>query len=238
MIDLSRVRNYYVACGYTDLRRGIDGLAAIVMSQYGMELREDSLFLFCGRRTDRIKALYWSGDGCVLIYEVWSATPPLLRQRISVSFSLDETCLRPDGYPASLREAEESAGQGQAGAFQPYGGFLPCRDFSGAHRHAARTEREVPRVAGRMLPRQGPQRLGNHAGDCFQVRFHACCILRRSTAAGAVPAVAKRRQRSVVSIGCLRLNHHSVVLGCALQNCVGRDLVVHNHGGPTARIAL
>ena len=30
MIDLSRVRNYYVACGYTDLRRGVDGLAAIV----------------------------------------------------------------------------------------------------------------------------------------------------------------------------------------------------------------
>ena len=28
MIDLSKVRNYYVACGYTDLRRGIDGLAA------------------------------------------------------------------------------------------------------------------------------------------------------------------------------------------------------------------
>ena len=30
MIDLSHVRNYYVACGYTDLRRGIDGLASIV----------------------------------------------------------------------------------------------------------------------------------------------------------------------------------------------------------------
>ena len=69
MIDLSRVRNYYVACGYTDLRRGIDGLAAIVMSQYGMELREDSLFLFCGRRTDRIKALWFSGDGFVLLYK-------------------------------------------------------------------------------------------------------------------------------------------------------------------------
>ena len=30
MIDLSRVRNYYIACGYTDLRYGIDGLAACV----------------------------------------------------------------------------------------------------------------------------------------------------------------------------------------------------------------
>ena len=55
MIDLSRVTNYYVACGYTDLRLGIDGLAALVMTQYGKELQEDSLFLFCCRRTDRIK---------------------------------------------------------------------------------------------------------------------------------------------------------------------------------------
>ena len=69
MIDLSLVRNYYVACGYTDLRRGIDGLASIVIQQYGTELDEESLFLFCGRRTDRIKALYFSGDGYILLYK-------------------------------------------------------------------------------------------------------------------------------------------------------------------------
>ena len=69
MVDLSKVDHYYVACGYTDLRRGIDGLASIIMLQYNMELKEDSLFLFCGRRTDRIKALYWSGDGYVLLYK-------------------------------------------------------------------------------------------------------------------------------------------------------------------------
>ena len=33
MIDLSRVTNYYVACGYTDLHRGIDGLAEIVSNR-------------------------------------------------------------------------------------------------------------------------------------------------------------------------------------------------------------
>ena len=38
MIDLSRVEKYYVACGCTDLRRGIDGLAAIVSQQYGRDL--------------------------------------------------------------------------------------------------------------------------------------------------------------------------------------------------------
>ena len=69
MIDLSRVSNYYVACGYTDMRRGIDGLAEIVIHQYGAELDEESLFLFCGRRTDRIKALYFSGDGYILLYK-------------------------------------------------------------------------------------------------------------------------------------------------------------------------
>ena len=69
MIDLSQVKNYYVAAGFTDLRRGIDGLAAIVTQQFGHELSEDSLFMFCGRRTDRIKALYYSGDGYVLIYK-------------------------------------------------------------------------------------------------------------------------------------------------------------------------
>lgn len=69
MIDLSRVEKYYVACGYTDMRRGIDGLAAIVSQQFGAPLCEDSLFLFCGRRTDRIKALYFSGDGYVLLYK-------------------------------------------------------------------------------------------------------------------------------------------------------------------------
>ena len=69
MIDLSRVEKYYVACGYTDMRRGIDGLAAIVSQQFGAPLCEDSLFLFCGQRTDRIKALYWEGNGFVLLYK-------------------------------------------------------------------------------------------------------------------------------------------------------------------------
>ena len=38
MRDLAKVRNYYIACGYTDLRLGIDGLAAVVTQQYGSHL--------------------------------------------------------------------------------------------------------------------------------------------------------------------------------------------------------
>ena len=73
MLDFSRVQNYYIACGYTDMRKQIDGLVAMVELQFKQKLDETSIFLFCGRRADRIKALYWDGTGYVLLYKrlVW-----------------------------------------------------------------------------------------------------------------------------------------------------------------------
>ena len=67
--DISRVDHIYLACGYTDLRRGIDGLAQIVQQQFELDPFSNSLFLFCGKRRDRIKALLWKGDGSVLLYK-------------------------------------------------------------------------------------------------------------------------------------------------------------------------
>ena len=69
MLDFSRVRNYFIACGYTDMRKQIDGLAAVVELQFAKKLDETSIFLFGGRRADRIKALYWDGTGYVLLYK-------------------------------------------------------------------------------------------------------------------------------------------------------------------------
>ena len=46
------------AAGFTDLRRGIDGLAGIIQFQFELDPHDkDTIFLFCGRRNDRIKAL-------------------------------------------------------------------------------------------------------------------------------------------------------------------------------------
>ena len=67
--DFTGAAHIYIACGYTDLRRGIDGLAGIVEREFQLDPFSDSLFLFCGRRKDRIKALYWEGDGFVLLYK-------------------------------------------------------------------------------------------------------------------------------------------------------------------------
>lgn len=59
-----------VACGYTDLRLGIDGLSQIVQSKFELNpFEENVLFVFCGRKTDRIKCLLWEGDGFLLLYK-------------------------------------------------------------------------------------------------------------------------------------------------------------------------
>lgn len=54
--DATGFEKIYIACGYTDLRRGIDGLVGIITQEFKLEPFENTLFLFCGRRTDRIKA--------------------------------------------------------------------------------------------------------------------------------------------------------------------------------------
>lgn len=69
IFDASKIQNVYIACGYTDMRKQIDGLAAIVELQYKMHFDTDSIFLFCGRKADRIKALLWDGSGYVLLYK-------------------------------------------------------------------------------------------------------------------------------------------------------------------------
>ncbi len=62
LIDLSKIGQVYIVCGKTDLRRGIDGLAGVVQEQFNFDPYNPALYLFCGTRKDRFKALYWDGD--------------------------------------------------------------------------------------------------------------------------------------------------------------------------------
>lgn len=67
--DFTGAERVYIACGYTDLRKGIDGLSAMVQQEFDLDPFTNTLFLFCGRRRDRIKGLYWEMDGFVLLYK-------------------------------------------------------------------------------------------------------------------------------------------------------------------------
>lgn len=68
--DASGFDKVFVACGYSDLRRGIDGFAGIIQQEFNLDpFQPGILFLFCGRKTDRIKGILWEGDGFLLLYK-------------------------------------------------------------------------------------------------------------------------------------------------------------------------
>ncbi|MCT3323326.1 IS66 family insertion sequence hypothetical protein [Lactobacillus johnsonii] len=60
MINLYTLGQVYIVCGKTDLRKGIDGLATLVKEQFELDPFSGKVFLFCGGRKDRFKALYWT----------------------------------------------------------------------------------------------------------------------------------------------------------------------------------
>ena len=58
--DAAGIRRVVLACGTVDLRKGIDGLATIIGDKYGQNpFEKGTLFLFCGKRSDRCKGLLW-----------------------------------------------------------------------------------------------------------------------------------------------------------------------------------
>ena len=81
--EASGIKRIILACGRTDLRKGLDSLAALVRLAYGLDpLEEGTLFLFCGVKKDRLKGLVFEGMGfCLLTIRLtdgrfqWPNTP-------------------------------------------------------------------------------------------------------------------------------------------------------------------
>ena len=60
--DVAQFKKIYIACGRTDLRYGVDGLADLVQTTFKLDpFDEGTRFLFCGTKSDRIKGLLWEG---------------------------------------------------------------------------------------------------------------------------------------------------------------------------------
>ena len=69
MIGAPSASRIWIVAGATDLRRGFDGLCAQVQHQLNESPYSGDLYIFRGRRGDKIKVLWYSGDGLVLYYK-------------------------------------------------------------------------------------------------------------------------------------------------------------------------
>ena len=66
MIPMPAGMRIWVACGTTDMRRGFDGLAMMVQNVLKKSPYCGHMFVFRGKRADRIKILWWDGTGLCL----------------------------------------------------------------------------------------------------------------------------------------------------------------------------
>ena len=117
----------YLAVDPVDLRRGHDGLSAIVQGQWGADLFEGHLFVFFGRRRDRCKILFWDRGGLVLYYKRLEQgrfrMPKLAADGRSVQIDATELAMILDGIDVrTVRRPEH---------WRPSGGKIPARNTQG-----------------------------------------------------------------------------------------------------------
>lgn len=63
MLDSSKPNKVYLACGVTDMRKSINGLANLVQENIKLDPFEKAYFVFCNRQRNRVKILTWDCDG-------------------------------------------------------------------------------------------------------------------------------------------------------------------------------
>lgn len=68
MLISAGVDKVYLACGSTDMRKSIDGLAVLVKEGFSLDPFSSSVFVFCNKNRDRLKILYWEHNGFWLYY--------------------------------------------------------------------------------------------------------------------------------------------------------------------------
>jgi len=68
MLSLSGVKNVYLASKSTDMRRSIDGLAAIVQQSFSLDPFSSDLFVFCNKNRNMLKILHWDHNGFWLYF--------------------------------------------------------------------------------------------------------------------------------------------------------------------------
>lgn len=69
MIGIVPTHKIFLACGATDMRKGIDGLAVLVQEQLSRDPHSGAVFVFRGKRGHLLKILSYDGQGMCLFYK-------------------------------------------------------------------------------------------------------------------------------------------------------------------------
>lgn len=68
MLNVAADTRIFIALGATDMRKGFDGLCGLIYGALEQDPLSGHLFLFVNRRRDKLKILYWDGDGLAIWY--------------------------------------------------------------------------------------------------------------------------------------------------------------------------
>lgn len=69
MISIDSKIKIYLSVGITDMRKGMHGLAMLAEEKLAGKNNGEGLFVFRGKKGDRIKILWWDGQGFCLYYK-------------------------------------------------------------------------------------------------------------------------------------------------------------------------
>ena len=105
MLTLPSSVKIYLATSATDMRKGHDGLAALVKQQLGEDVYSGHLFVFISRKADRVKILSWDNGGFVMYYKRLEKgrfrRPKLAAEQKSVSLEPSQLSMLLDGIDFS-----------------------------------------------------------------------------------------------------------------------------------------
>ncbi len=111
MLNFSAAIPVFLACGDTDMRKSINGLAAIIQNSFELDPFEQALFVFCNRQRNRLKILTWEDNGFWLHFkrlERGRFKWPLAGEEQTLTLSTDElkSLIQSPGIEQKLRRTE------------------------------------------------------------------------------------------------------------------------------------
>ena len=110
MLNPACIDKVYLACGSTDIRKSIDGLASIVQESFSLNPFSNCLFVFCNKNRNKLKILHWEHNGFWLYYrrlEKGRFQWPNTSSKISIAVSIRELRWLLDGLSLEQKQAHK-----------------------------------------------------------------------------------------------------------------------------------